>query len=214
MRRPAYTVSILSAAILLAGCTTASGTAAPIPQPTSTASSSALAPTLTATPTPTPSPVEDPADPSTWIVTEEGIGPIKLNAPFSDAVAQLPTGVERVPEICRHSVWWKDANGDQLVVARDSSTDDAGPLELVFWADWLEPYAVDGPRTAAGIGVGSTLDEVWAAYPDATETTLQSASDIHYIVVNTMFFYYREPASMISSVWVTNAEQPLYEICG
>ena len=133
MRRPAYTVSILSAAILLAGCTTASGTAAPIPQPTSTASSSALAPTLTATPTPTSSLVEDPADPSTWIVTEEGIGPIKLNAPFSDAVDQLPTGVERDLEVCRHSVWWKDANGDQLVVARDSSTDDAGPLELVSW---------------------------------------------------------------------------------
>ncbi|HEX5730704.1 hypothetical protein [Microbacterium sp.] len=201
-------------AFLLAGCATASGTAAPTAEPTSTAAPSMITPTPTLTASPTPTPTEDPADPSTWLITEEGIGPITVNAPFSDGVARLPTAVERDPEICRHSVWWKDANGDQLVVVRDPSTDDAGPLELVFWADWVEPYAVGGPRTAAGIGVGSTVDEVRAAYPEATETTQQSAPDIHYIVVDSMFFYYREPSPVISSVWVTNAEQPPYEICG
>ncbi|WP_257502762.1 hypothetical protein [Microbacterium sp. zg.B185] len=185
---------------------TASETAAPTPEPTSTAAPSASVPT--------PTPTTDPADPSTWLISEAGIGPITLNAPFSDAVAQLPTDVERDPEVCTHSVLWQDADGDNLWIVRDASRDDAAPLELVEWGDWTEPYDVGGPRTAAGIGVGSTVDEVWAAYPDALETTQRISPDIHYISVDAIFFSYREPSTVINVVTVTDAEQPPYEICG
>ena len=62
--------------------------AAPSPTPTVT-------PTPTATPTPTPltptASTEDPADPSTWIIRFDGVGPLSLNQPLTALQSRLPS---------------------------------------------------------------------------------------------------------------------------
>ena len=45
----------------------------------------------TPTPSPTPTPVAaDPADPSTWLIDAEGIGPLRRALPIDEAVALMP----------------------------------------------------------------------------------------------------------------------------
>jgi hypothetical protein len=209
MRTVAYAATILASVVLLGAC---AAPAEPAGAAASPAPPAAVA-TPTPTPTPSPTPARDPADPSTWIISETGMGPLVLDQPFSQAVAQLPSPVERDLERCTNQVWWRDADDSALVILHNGSND-AAPLHLVMWADWVEPYDVGGPRTAKGIGVGSTVDEVRAAYPDAVETTQAVSPDIHYLAVGTVFFSYREPSTVINVVTVTAADQPPYELCG
>ncbi|WP_345546493.1 hypothetical protein [Microbacterium jejuense] len=80
-------------------------------------------------------------------------------------------------------------------------------------ASWNDPSAADGPRTADGIGVGSTVDEVRAAYPDVTEVPDAIGPSIIHLKVGRIFFTYRE-TPVITSVTVTTADAPPYEVCG
>ena len=100
-----------------------------------------------------------------------------------------------------------------MYTARSWDAADDGPVTLVATAALAETPSADGPRTAEGIGVGSTVEEVLAAYPDAVESADSTDSTIVHLNVGDMFFTYRE-APVITSVTVTTADAPPYELCG
>ncbi len=165
------------AALLLAGC--ASG---PEPTPSPTASET---PTPTATPTltPTPTPVAapDPADPSSWLISADGIGPIERGAAYPEAIDSL-TGLYSVEPsgLCPARVYLKhpDNAGLRVILSADgsavhrvsvsSSTRDAG-------------WPLEGGATAAGIRLGSTEAELAATYPEL-ELVIERPSSTVYAV--------------------------------
>lgn len=212
MRRTAYVVTVVFSLAILAGCASGESGASP----SSTAPTAA--PSRTATPSPTATetalPEADPDDPSTWTITQDGIGPLVLGAPFADALAAMPEGSRNDTEHCAWSTWWNAPdNSFGLYAARssDAGTDASSPVLHIDASAWTDPTTADGPRTAEGIGLGATVDEVKVAYPDGVDVSLYGG--IEAVQVGRIFFQHRD-GSLISAITVTSSPQPPYEVCG
>ncbi|MEV4687840.1 hypothetical protein [Microbacterium sp. LWH3-1.2] len=147
------------------------------------------------------------------MISDSGIGPIALGAPLADALALMPEGTARDTDYCEWLAWWNEgADAYDLFVTGAALTDDM-PVSLVGTSARNAPAASTGPRTAEGIGVGSSVDEVRAAYPDAVETAGSVDPSIVHLRAGRIFFTYRDDP-VITSVTVTSAEEPPYELCG
>ncbi|MFH8250929.1 hypothetical protein ACH3VR_11230 [Microbacterium sp. B2969] len=215
MRSAAFVLALASTAILLAGC--AAGPADAGGPPSTSTATSAPAAVVTPTSSATPSgPPADPEDPSTWIVTDGALGPFVIGEPFTDAVAALPSPVDRDPEVCTHAVFWQaDPEGGSLVISRSWEGDDSSPLVEATWADWgidEQHPAPAGPMTDDGLGVGSGLGEVLAQHPDAVPGDDHIASS--HLQVGNVFFRYRPDSDIVSAVTVTDGSPPPGEYCG
>lgn len=174
-------------------------------------------PSPTATIAPTPS--IDPQDPSTWIVTQAGIGPIELNVPFDAASYTMPAGARNDTENCAWTSFWSPPDASyQFVVGRDSAGATDSPVTVVDAASSPGSTLVVGPRTREGIGIGSTLDELAAAYPDAVpvDSPIGDGEGIpQYLKVgDSIFVTYYGGTEVVAGVTVTIAETPPYEFCG
>jgi len=208
--RASIVVLLLSAATL----TACASTAAPESSGSTPSASGAATPSASSMPTPTPTPTVDSDDPSTWVITDDGMGPIVLGDPFSDAVALMPEGTTNDSANCGWTAWWNAADQSyQVYAARASDASADGPVIDVTTASWNDPSAVDGPHTAEGIGVGSTVDEVRAAYPGVTELPDAIDPSIVHLQQGRIFFTYRENP-VITEITVTTADAPPYELCG
>ncbi|UOQ90401.1 hypothetical protein MUN74_05645 [Agromyces endophyticus] len=173
LRSWAGAVLAASAALALVGCATSGDATEPEPTAAATA-----APTPVETPTATPVAV-DPADVSTWPVTLDGMGPIQREAAFEETLAGL-TAFEQA-EYCPGIVQLS-AEGEATMLAYHLPDSDeiAG-----VWAigrpdgDGAVPAS---PATEAGIQLGSTMDELAAAYPDLVPTTQPAGESQGYAV--------------------------------
>lgn len=170
--------SIAAAVIVavLAGCAT--------PAPSPSASTPSGTPTASATPTPTPSPTAAAPD---LTLTADGIADIQIGEPISSPLARLD------PEFCRVAypdLEWDDAEAAEWVVqlpGLQAPTAGEGetvrdPLELFAGGEGgsLRYAIVHSPDlvSAGGIGLGSTLDELRAAHPEARLAAEGGVSDV------------------------------------
>lgn len=205
-------IALATAALLFAGCAPASPSSTSSTTPSPTASVPAPE---TPSPSPTPTtPPEDPDDPTTWLITQDGIGPVRLGEPFDEARALLPAGAEHDPEACFWTAWWdspETGNQIYLVGATTAESDDVGPVDLVASAAYQATSQI-GPVTAEGVGAGSTPDEIRAAHPDAVEAEGMIAGS--FLQVGRIFFAFPEGSERAASVVVTTAPEPPYEVCG
>lgn len=198
---------------VLAGC-------APSPAPATESSPSPAPSTPTSTPsaTPTPSsdPVADSADPSTWTISDSAVGPIELGGDFDSTLASLPAPWSSDAESCSYSAWWRQPEGLYGMYFFRSNESDTAPIKEVAVYGLASPDG--GPKTAEGLGAGSTRADVLAAYPDAEEGTaeigteswlrLPSSGDAH------VFFQFPEGQDIARGVVVTTDAEPAYEVCG
>jgi len=199
-RIPALLAALLLAAPLV-GCMTE-------PEPLETPLQTIPAPTTPAEPSPTPTDAAE-AGPG-------GIDPIELGMPFDEALAAAgasPVGA------CE---WVATAPGDgyTLSIQRvEPAAGDPPPVELVSTSAPVDAARVVGPRTAAGIGIGSTVEEALAAYPDAESLAPDGMGDRRYLRVETgdgaqaLFLTYTEGQPLIWAVTATTFEVPPYEPC-
>jgi len=159
----AAAVSIL----LLSGC---AGQAAESPVANPTASvgptASASAPTPTASPTPTPSAV-DLADPSSWIIDFTSVGPLAVGDEISATDQTMTAFTRTVYDGCSSVVSFDKPGFPTYVIPDRLGT---GVVEQIVVQAGLRAaeYSPNSPRTSTGIGIGSTLDELKAAYPALT----------------------------------------------
>jgi hypothetical protein len=192
-------------ALALTGCAatpSAAGSSSAAPA-TSTPSSS---PTPSATPTPTPSPTPTSsagsADPSTWIVSDAGMGPLVLGMPFADAITAVP-GLQ---DGCTHAYYRSD---NTLWIAWWQHE---GVLEEATWYGG----GAASPHTSGGLGIGSTVADVLKAYPKA----VHEFKNHDYLVAGRIVFGFQgdgsgtvSPTALVDSIGATS-HGPEYEYCG
>lgn len=165
----ALIVGVAAAALLLAGCTPAPVT------PTDTAVETG---TVTPAPTPTPEPVEPQADFGFTFFHEGTIG--STWAQLSEQLHYPVAGMDECPYF--GAVWNTDLATTYAFT--DASNPDAG-VQFFYANRFLAPDDAPFPRNAEGVGIGSTQDEVVAAYPDAVVDAYQdlTAGDLTRITV-------------------------------
>jgi len=208
-RRRSIALTMVVGALVLSGCATAA------PGPESTASDPAPMPTSEQpSPSPTSEAGVDPADPSSWIVSGDGIGPVQLGEDFDATLAELPDSWMN-DDNCSWMAWWNSEDQSYLVnFLREAESDDASiVLASASAADPVE--AGVGPRTEDGLGIGSTRDEVLAQHPDASEGEAPIGDGTWLSVSSgesTVFFEFYG-GDQVNAVTVTTLDQPPYESC-
>lgn len=169
----------LAAAVLFV---TACGPGTPDASPSPSGGASAT-PTVSATATPSPSPSLDPApsfdpypDPAELVISSEGISPlgIGLSAETNPGSAMITF----LPNDC-YSEEWGTTTGDldRWVANYPAVMDPYGNPKDPFYVAvsdsivWRIDVFDDAMPTTEGITIGSTIDQLQAAYPDLTEGT-------------------------------------------
>jgi hypothetical protein len=216
--RSSVTTVLVAAALALTGC---AGGGSSQPSASSSPSDAAVTPTPTGTaPAATPSATEpsaDPADITTWTVSEQGIGPVLIGDAFADTATGLPTW--KVSEACSWTAFLPADDGSvNGYFVREADEGDGTITTVAFEALADSVVPSDGPRSAQGIGLGSTREEVMAAYPDAVAQT-PTIGDGEYLRVGAqgsaaVYFQIREGAAAVTALTVTDRDEPPYEVCG
>jgi hypothetical protein len=140
--------------------------------------------TPTPTPTPTPTqtgPVQDPADPATWIIGFDGVGNARLGVPYSAQGDAFPGLQDVTDSICtaeQRAYLAPSRLRFTLVAAADGSGRTAA-IEFGNFGDGTDNRSTT-PKTAAGIGITSTREELLAAYPDIQQTGTYSDKVVYY----------------------------------
>jgi len=194
----------------LAGCsTTTPGASAP-----ATESPTSSAPVGSSSPTPTDPPVsaedQDPADPTTWVIDDGAVGLISLGDDYVETADRLGDGWT---ETCEGLTAWGDPDLNVYFVAGAD-----GAIETIT-VEGLIGDPSGGPRTPDGLGLGSTRDEVRAAYPTVEEAT-PTIGDGTYLRLGVddsgtggRFFEFPASDDRVSSITLTTRNEPPYEPC-
>ncbi|MCD2443279.1 hypothetical protein LQ757_13425 [Agromyces sp. SYSU K20354] len=205
--RPAPVACALIAILALAACASpGSAEIGSTGQPSPTAS--AVSP-----PTPSPAPTVDPADVTTWTITAEGIGPIKRAAAYPDALSELTTF--EAAELCPGAVELsRDATAGVLLSLSADGTEVA--------TVWVAGRAGDdgvvpaSPATDAGIRLGSSGEELAAAYPDL-ETVAQIGADTYGYAVGddaTGWIDFIVDGGIVTTIGSSERQAAPREFCG
>lgn len=159
------TIAALAVGVLLiAGCAGEPASDEPAAASPSTTPS---APAETAVQTPaTPAPAElNLDDPHSWVIDYTGIGPLTLQGKVTDEAASATTFTTTLQDGCPW-VTALDKTDFPSIWLPDPA--DTGVIDQIVLQAWgLAPtVAANSPATTAGIGIGATLDQITAAYPD------------------------------------------------
>ncbi|ROS25523.1 hypothetical protein EDF22_2737 [Rathayibacter sp. PhB127] len=234
--RASFLVGLVTAAVLLSGGGVAvaltgafdppepahveTATPEPVPTPTPIATPTATA-TAAPVPAPTPVPAETAAaaDLSAWVIGFDGIGPIAFGGSSESASAALDT-TALVPydfgiEECRSDRRGSAENPQAWIMAVSDEPGRVTLLNVFGYGTDATRAAAAFPRTAEGIGIGSTEQELLAAYPGITPAD-PVAGDALYALSDgsgrTLWF--RIAADQGTVVDITLNEHPVLTIGG
>ena len=178
-------------------------------------------PTPATTPTPTPTSTRPPyaaTDPSTWTISGSEVGPVALGAPVAGELDDLDGAYTREvehacpdPEVTN----WNRSDSAVLTVVERSGT---------VWgvAVGRGQDGPTGPTTKEGLGIGSTLTQLRAAYPDLAFVRSdyfpdQDQPNAMWTIERNGFhitFQMGADAQTVGLVWDSAYAEVPYEFCG
>lgn len=189
------------------------------PVPSGTSGTGIVDPAGTPSPTPiapdpTPTPTVDLADPSSWLITYTGVGPLRLGQERDEAMKDMTAFTLLSDDgTCPARFYESDALDMEF-----STTGSGTTLSVIGVGNGLPstPARIAAsPKTAEGIRQGSTEAEVRAAYPGVVRAggdssygyLTQTDGQGHWLV----FFVTN---GVVQSVSVQDSSEPRTEYCG
>jgi hypothetical protein len=147
------------AAVAMTACTSPAATSP------SAAAPSAPAAVVSSLP-PSPVPTPGPTGPAPLVIGFDGVGPFALGAAIDPAAADEAGYLDSPQEACPWVTHLTRAAAPTVLLPDPRAS---GVIEQVVVVGWVAPSALaaNSPRTASGIGIGSTLGELQVAEPDA-----------------------------------------------
>ncbi|WP_166806182.1 hypothetical protein [Cryobacterium cheniae] len=170
-RATIVTTALAASLLMLAGCAQAApAESAPASAQASETPSATPSPTPTPTPTAAPTPTVDPANPSSWLITFDGVGPLTFGGQIAEETADMTAFADTSNDVCPVKMFAMD--GVPGIWVRPAAD---GAIELItLGAETFGTPVADveagSPKTEAGIGIGATLQQLEAAYPEVSET--------------------------------------------
>jgi hypothetical protein len=153
-------------------------------------------------------------DPYSWVIDFSGVGPVKLGDPIDQVEASASAYTREPNESCPPVVFLY-ADGFPSIVVPDPYA--SRVIEYIAVRD-PDPQAVaaySAPRTSVGIGIGATLEELRAAYPDLSER--QVIYRTHYFVTNgsgSWITFRVDDQELVDSITVSSNPDLPSEYCG
>jgi hypothetical protein len=165
-RRHLAVAAIISiGALLLSGCAAAAATP-PTEKPTVAAQPTESSSATASTPTSTPNAINL-DDPSSWIIDFTSVGPLAVGGDIS-AIDQSMTAFTRATyDGCPSVISFTKPEFPTFVIPDRLGTGVVEQIVLQAGVSAAE-YSPNSPRTSTGIGIGSTQEELTAAYPALT----------------------------------------------
>lgn len=172
----------------------------------------------------TPSKHTEPAPEDTserWQISMEGIGPFTVGMRYADALTAPGADVsETCTGVAGASPSDDQWSGDVSLWAVASQQDPSSTVTEITVsvpADAASEHAGEPPLTAEGIGVGSTVDDVMTAYPDARELddTGIPGRSLYYVQGDSagLVFTVEPERGVVWEISVTAGDLPSYEPC-
>lgn len=200
------------------------GTASRTPTSSSTPAGTATG-DAAAAPDPTPIPTARASgavfaleDPTTWTVSGDAVGPIALGGAVAGAVDDLRGAYERSGSVCPASPdttsWIRSGAPGLTVQARDGRV-----TGVAVVAAGPDATVEGGPTTAAGTGIGTSLEDLQAAYPGlwySGTTGAERGEGSHWSVRSGSRFVTSTLGAdgRVAAMWVGDTEQPPDGSCG
>ena len=141
---------------------------------------------------------------------------MQLGESFSQAREAAPTWT--VEDTCSWAAFWNASDHSLTAYFVHDSAEQDGEITTIDVAALVPLQPSDGPRTADGLGFGSTRDEVEAAYPDAEEQT-STIGEATMLRVDgagegSLFFTFAQDDDVVRGITLTLLDEPPYEVCG
>lgn len=210
--RYAIGVVVVFAAVL-AGCAPLPTQDEPQPTPTAPVEENTPAPAETdaeAEPDPAPTAEEPPVDPATWEVSNAGIGPLSVGASLSSTVASQPGMYWSNDEGYCPRMWeWHGAEGGLKIVMHRAAAAD-GPIETIV----LTGNSGEGPKTARGIGLGSTAAEMRTAFSSWNESKIHNAEKYFEAPEGSGTYFVLDDGDAVKAIVLTSLNEPVMAFCG
>lgn len=148
-------------------------------------------------------------DPSTWVIADGAIGPVRVGADYDGILDTLPAGWQQ-DEQCDALASWGDGDRPFDVVFLRGDT--APVIESVSVSGVMgEPSG--GPRTPEGLGIGSTRDEVKATYPSIEEISVDGGDSFYLRTPvdakgGSVYFQFASGDDRVVAITLTTGERP------